>query len=156
MFRFVSSALLFTLTFPALSWAQQSAPLPLSESAEKMTLPDGFKSTLFAGEPDVTQPIAFTLDHRGRMWVIECFSYPDWSEKKQDRILIFEDTDGDGQFDERKVFWDEGVNLSGIEIGFGGVWLCANPYFLFLPDADQNDEPDSEPVVLLDGWNIPE
>ncbi len=53
--------------------------------------------------------------------------------KAGDRILIFEDTDGDGKFDKRTVFM-EGLNLvSGIEVGFGGVWVGAAPYLLFIP-----------------------
>ena len=48
--------------------------------------------------------------------------------KGRDRILIFEDADGDGRFDKRKVF-AEGLNLvSGLEVGFGGVWVGAAPY----------------------------
>src|SRR5207249_2721658 len=88
-------------------------PIPPKEAPGKMTLPDGFKVTLFAGEPDVVQPIAMTFDDRGRLWVVECLSYPNWSRngKGNDRVVIFEDTDGDGTFDKRTVFLDEGVNL---------------------------------------------
>src|SRR5688572_4322708 len=56
----------------------QDQPVPTKESAQRMTLPPGFQATLFAGEPDVVQPIAFTFDDRGRVWVVECYSYPDW------------------------------------------------------------------------------
>ena len=63
--------------------------------------------------------------------------YPDPPRRtrtRKDRILIFEDTDGDGKFDKRTVFM-EGLNLvSGIEVGFGGVWVGAAPYLLFIPD----------------------
>src|SRR5262245_58835133 len=81
------------------------APVPALEAAGRMTVPDGFRVTLFAAEPDVRQPIAVTLDHRGRLWVAENFSYPGWLHpaKEKDRILIFEDTDGDGRFDRRTV-----------------------------------------------------
>ena len=54
-------------------------PVPTSEAAAKMKVPPGFHVTLFAGEPDIVQPIAFTFDDRGRMWVVECLSYPKWS-----------------------------------------------------------------------------
>src|SRR5215213_8692963 len=119
---------------------QQDAPFPLSESARRMTVPDGFNVSLFAGEPDVAQPIAFTIDDRGRLWVAECYAYPNWQEEdtepkdRRDRILIFEDTDGDGRFDKRTVFADRLINLSGIEIGFGGVWVCSTPNLMFIPD----------------------
>src|SRR6516162_2250306 len=112
------------------------APVPPAQAPGRMTVPPGFKVSLFAAEPDVVQPIAFTIDPRGRLWVVECYSYPKWESTGHDRILIFEDVDGDGHCDKRKVFWDKGANLSGIELGFGGVWLCATPNFLFLPDKD--------------------
>ena len=114
----------------------------------------GFKATLFAGEPDVVQPIAFTFDDRGRLWVVENYSYPGWTGEKKDRVLIFEDRDGDGQFDERKVFLDNGSNLSGIEWGFGGVWLCSTPNLVFVPDRNADDVPDGDPVIKLDGWDL--
>jgi putative membrane-bound dehydrogenase-like protein len=121
-----------------------------------MKLPEGFRATLFAGEPDVVQPIAFTIDDRGRLWVVESYTYPKWSRDGQgrDRILILEDENGDGRFDQRKVFWDRGVNLSGIQLGFGGVWLCSTPNFVFLPDRNSDDRPDAPPEVLLDGWSL--
>ena len=56
------------------------APLSPEEAARTMIVPDGFKVTLFAGEPDVKQPIAFCIDDRGRLWVAEAYHYgPDGS-----------------------------------------------------------------------------
>ena len=83
------------------------------------------------------------LDDRGRLWVAEAYSYPIRRPDKdaKDRILIFEDTDGDGKFDKRTVFM-EGLNLvSGLEVGFGGVWVGAAPYLLFVPIKDGEDRP---------------
>ncbi len=111
---------------------QDRPPTPL-QSLEKFTVPEGFQVTLFAGEPDVYQPIAMEFDDRGRLWVIENFSYPDWASKNQDRILIFEDIDNDGRFDSRKVFADNLSNLTGMALGFGGVWCCSTPNFVFIP-----------------------
>lgn len=124
------------------------------EAAKTMTVPEGFRVTLFAGEPDVRQPIAQAIDDRGRLWVAEAYSYPIRvpQEQARDRVLIFEDTDGDGHFDTRKIFADKLNLVSGLEIGFGGVWIGAAPEFLFIPDADGDDRPDGPPQVLLDGW----
>ena len=124
------------------------------EAARAMTVPKGFKVTLAASEPAVVRPIAFALDDRGRVWVAEANTYPvraaDGAGK--DRILILEDTNGDGTLDKRKVFM-EGLNLvSGIEIGFGGVWIGAAPYLLFVPVKEGTDTPAGEPQVMLDGW----
>ncbi len=71
-----------------------------------------------------------------------------------DRILVLEDTDGDHKADKKTVFL-ENVNLiSGLEIGFGGVWIGAAPYLLFVPVNDwDNPKPAGDPRILLDGWN---
>jgi len=136
----------------------QDKPVPAAEAPGKMTLPEGFKATLFAGEPHVVQPIAFTFDDRGRVWVVECLSYPNWKldGTGNDRVTMFEDTDGDGKFDVRHVVYDKGSNLSGIELGFGGVWLCSTPNLVFLPcdfNADR-PAPTGKPEIVLDGWNV--
>ncbi len=131
------------------------------DAAKNMTVPDGFSVKLFAGEPDVHQPIAMCTDDRGRLWVVEAYVYPkrnpakgpllpEAERKNGDKILIFEDTDGDGVHDKKTVFM-EGLNLvSGIEYGFGGLWVGAAPYFLFIPILDGDKA--GEPKVLLDGW----
>ncbi len=144
-------------SFPARPRAMQPdiyahAGLPPKEAAKAMTVPEGFQVTLFAGEPDVQQPIALCLDDRGRVWIAEGHCYPirRADQDANDRILIFEDTNGDGTFDKRTVFM-EGLNLvSGLEVGFGGVWIGAAPYLMFVPMKD--DKPAGKPQILLDGW----
>ena len=73
--------------------AVHPAPMPPLQAAGRMTLPEGFRATLFAAEPDVRQPIAMATDERGRLWVAENFSYPGWLQpaREKDRILILED-----------------------------------------------------------------
>jgi putative membrane-bound dehydrogenase-like protein len=149
--------------------------LTAEQAAKEMTLPKGFKATLFAGEPDVQQPIAFCIDDRGRLWVVEGYTYPkrkgtppapmsaDGKPSKEqladilgsnDRILVFEDTDNDGKFDKRSVFLDKLNLVSGIEVGFGGVWIGAAPYLMFVPVKDwDSPKPAGDPQVLLDGWD---
>jgi putative membrane-bound dehydrogenase-like protein len=151
--------------FPAEITAEETTTLPpmdpvlhagLSgeEAARAMSLPTGFSVKLAAAEPDVTRPIAFALDDRGRLWVAEAHTYPTRAEgdQGQDRIVIFEDTDGDGRLDNRKVFIEDLNLVSGIEIGFGGVWVGSAPYLLFIPVAAGTDQPSGPPRVLLDGW----
>jgi len=128
------------------------APLLPEEAAKRMVVPEGFRVSLFAGEPDVRQPIGFCIDDRGRLWVAEAYNYPIHGTKPGDRILIFEDTDGDGKFDSRKVFYDQLNYVTGIEVGFGGAWVMSPPNFYFIPDRDGDDVPDSKPEVLLDGF----
>jgi len=153
-------ALLLAAALPMLSAAGDPAPAhaptPAEQAPAKMSIPPGFSVKPFAAEPDVLQPIAFTIDPKGRLWVVENFSYPIWlgGPEGKDRIVIFEDSDGDGKFDSRKVFHEGGTSYTGIELGFGGVWVCATPNLLFIPDADGDDAPDGPAQVVLDGWDV--
>ncbi len=129
------------------------APLPPNEAAKTMVVPPGFQVTLFAGEPEVRQPVALSHDDRGRLWVAEAYQYPvHRTAPSRDRIVILEDTDGDGRHDRRTVFY-EGLNyVSGLEVGFGGAWVMSPPFFYFIPDRNRDDRPDGAPVVMLDGF----
>ena len=135
-------------------------PAELPESSRKVLqrfyVTEGFRVDLVASDPDVVQPIAFTFDAMGRLWVLEALSYPEKQPEGagKDRLVILEDFDGDGVFEDRKVFV-EGLNLaSGFELGYGGVWIGAAPQLLFLPDRDGDDVPDGPAQVLLDGLAI--
>lgn len=182
MNRPFSQALLLALMLPFSSVrAAEPTPPPADNvafaglspvaAAKAVTLPTGFGIHVFAAEPDVRQPIAFCDDDRGRLWVVEGITYPrrvgvppkDGTPEQiakdilggNDQILVFEDTDGDHKFDRRTVFL-EGLNLvSGIEYGFGGVWVGAAPYLLFIPITDGDaPKPAGPPQILLDGWNF--
>jgi putative membrane-bound dehydrogenase-like protein len=127
-----------------------------AELLKAMHVPPGFRVELLAAEPDLVQPIAFCFDTRGRLWVVEGVSYPQRrrEEDAADRVLIFEDTDGDGRYETRKVFLDRQNLVSGLAVGFGGVFLGAAPHLLFVPDRDGDDVPDGPAEVLLDGWGL--
>ena len=127
------------------------------DAVKGISLPEGFRVQLSASEPDVRQPIAMAWDSRGRLWVAECYTYAEsrvnFDLRLKDRILIFEDSDNDGVFDKRTVFWDQASQLSSIAIGFGGVWAACAPNILFIPDRDGDDVPDAAPEVVLDGFD---
>lgn len=127
-------------------------PLSPDLAARTMVVPEGFHVTLFAGEPDVKQPIGFCIDDRGRLWVAEAYNYPNHGNGSGDRIVILEDVDGDGTFDKRTVFYDKLNYVTGIEVGFGGAWVMSPPNLFFIPDRDGDDIPDDQPRVLLDGF----
>jgi putative membrane-bound dehydrogenase-like protein len=131
--------------------------MPAEEAAATMQLPPGFKCVVFAAEPDVQQPIAMAWDARGRLWVAENYTYAEnperWNTTLRDRILILEDTNGDGKHDQRKVFWENGTHLTSIENGYGGTWILNAGTLAFLPDQNSDDTPDAEPQILLDGFN---
>jgi len=132
--------------------AMKSVGKTPKQTAAGMGLPDGFESSLAVGEPDVHQPIAYTIDARGRLWVAENYSYPNWAPTGDDRIMIYEDADGDGYFEKSTEFYNKLNFVSGLEVGFGGVFVGSPPNLLFIPDRDGDDQPDGEPQVLLDGF----
>ncbi len=155
-------ALLFALTLGAAPFPEphnnQKETIPLLTPAEALTqlhLPEGFKATLFAAEPDVRQPIALCWDERGRLWIAENYTYSDGKERfdlnLRDRIVILEDSDHDGKFDKRTVFTDEVQMLTSIERGFGGVYAMCPPNLLFIPM--DGDKPAGPAQVVLDGFS---
>ena len=131
-----------------------AAKTPAEKTVAQMYVPPGFRAELVVAEPDLHQPVAFTFDERGRMWVAEAYSYPTKRPPGQglDKIVIFEDGDGDGRFETRKEFADHLNLVSGLEVGCGGVWVGAAPQLLFIPDRNHDDVPDGRPEVLLDGF----
>jgi len=147
---------------PGVTDSQKPGDTPTSpgESLKKITLPPGFRAQLFAAEPQVMQPIAMEFDDRGRLWVVENFSYPALKKNNgvtnpaPDRIVIFNDRDGTGRNVERKVFLNAGRNVTSALPGFGGVWVLSLPDLLFIPDANGDDVADGPPEVKLTGWNI--
>jgi putative membrane-bound dehydrogenase-like protein len=158
-FVFHEAAPKFAETAPAVTTLTPDtvkfAGLASEEAVKAATVADGFELKLFAAEPEIVNPISFCLDDRGRVWVVEGRTYPNRAKdgEGKDNILVFEDTDGDGKADKRTVFM-EGLNLvSGIEIGFGGLWVGAAPHVMFIPVADGDaPKPAGEPKILLDGW----
>lgn len=137
---------------------RQSQTLTGEQAVAKMTVPPGFEVKLYASEPAITQPMAFCWDDRGRLWVAENRDYETrrtgFSGSGDSRILILEDTDGDGKMDTRKVFL-EGIPFPAtVAVGFGGLWLGAPPNLLFVPDRDGDDQADADIQVRLTGWEI--
>ena len=128
-----------------------------AEALKAIAVPRGFRVQLAAAEPMVQQPIDMAWDTRGRLWVAECYTYAEretnFEKKLKDRIIILEDTNHDGLFDKRKIFWDGASQLTSIELGFGGVWAACAPNILFLADRNGDDQPDGEPEVILDGFD---
>ena len=134
--------------------------LSAEESIKRFKLPPGWEVSVFAAEPDVINPIAFSVDERGRVWVVECFEYPRRTPKGQkprDRIKILEDTKGTGRAD-KVTTWAEGKDLptswdlaSGIEVGHGGVFLGAPPYLFFMSDP-QGAGKCTKQEILLKGF----
>jgi putative membrane-bound dehydrogenase-like protein len=131
------------------------AALSTSESLRLMTLRPRFRVDPFAVEPQIGNIIDFTWDARGRMWAVETNDYPNTvlpdSVPGHDRILIIEDTNGDGRADKTTVF-AQGLNLAtSLVLAQGGVIVGQAPHMLFFQDTNGDDRSDVR-RVLFSGW----
>jgi len=124
-------------------------PKSPQEAIAAMEVPEGFSVELVAAEPDLVNPVAMTIDEKGRYWVCESLEYPRREPGPgRDRVKVLEDTDGDGAVDKSWVYAD-GLNIpSGIAVGHGGVWVANAPDILFLQDTDGDGKADKREVVV--------
>ena len=123
------------------------------EAIGKMTIAKGLKVNLFASEekfPELAKPVQMSFDSRGRLWVAAWPTYPHWKPKEEmnDKLLIFEDTDGDGKADVVKTFADHLHCPTGFEFSGGGVLVAQAPDLVFLQDTDGDDKADVRRSVL--------
>jgi putative membrane-bound dehydrogenase-like protein len=154
-------------------------PLRPRAALASFQVPDDLQLELVLAEPDVRQPVSISFDERGRLWVVQYLQYPDPAGLKmvsrdgvwravydkvppapphhfrgKDKITIHEDTDGDGVYDRHKTFLD-GLNIvTSVARGRGGVWVLNPPYLLFYPDRNNDDVPDGDPEVHLQGFGL--
>mgnify|MGYP006272882357 CR=1 FL=1 len=152
----LSSICVVFLTAACVAADRTPAPLSPEQAVKNMIVPEGFKVSLVASEPDIVQPVSFCFDDRGRIIALEVFNYGEWQPTGKDRVVILEDKDGDGRHETRTVFF-EGLNYAtGIEYGFGGYWVMSVPNLYFIPDRNGDDKPDGPPEVLFDGFGYKE
>jgi glucose/arabinose dehydrogenase len=132
-----------------------------AEVVETTRLPEGFRMQVAASEPAVQQPIAMAWDARGKLWIAENYTYAESSKRVDkdlsDRIVLLEDTDQDGVFDNRKIFATGIKGLTSIEVGSNGrnygIWALAPPNLYFYSDANLDDVADGPPMIALQGFN---
>lgn len=129
-------------------------PVVADESMRHMVVPPGFDVRLFASDPEIKKPICMAWDERGRLWVAETFDYPNNIQGEgngHDRIVICEDTNGDGIADKFTVFADKLSIPTSIVFANGGLIVAQVPHMLFLKDTDGDDKADVR-KILFSGW----
>ena len=111
---------------------------------------DGFEVNLFAADPQIAKPIQMNFDAEGRLWIASSEVYPHIKpgEEAKDRVLIVEDTDGDGTADETKVFAGGLLIPTAVVPGDGGVYVANSTELLHFSDTDGDGKADRERVVL--------
>lgn len=119
-------------------------PLPVFEVAE------GFEINLFAEDPQLAKPIQMNFDAQGRLWVASSSVYPqiEPGQVADDKIIILEDTNGDGKSEKATVFADGLLIPTGVEPGDGGAYVGQSTELLHLRDLDGDGRADQKRVVL--------
>ncbi len=157
-----------------------STPMtPAADAVRAFQPREGLAVDLLAAEPTVQQPLYMNWDSRGRLWVMQYLQYqfpaglkvmsydshlraqfdrvpepPPRGVPGADKVVVFEDTDGDGFFD-KHTEPVTGLNIASAALpGAGAIWVLNPPYLLRYPDANSDGIPDADPEVVISGFGI--
>ena len=151
--------------FPIARAAEDMAPFPASipvppatvltpeEMLKTFAVAPGFRVELVAAEPMISTPVAMQWDEDGRLWVVEMNGYMrnldgTGEDAPNGRVVVLEDTDGDGRMDKHTVFLDKLVMPRAIALRKGGALICEPPHVLWCPDANRDLVADSRDVLI--------
>src|SRR5205809_3494195 len=131
-------------------------PEAARESVKKFVVADGLEVSLFASEPMVRNPTDMDIDSRGRVWIAEGVNYRStfqrWGvlQPAGDRIVILEDTNGDGVADKETVFYqDPSINAAlGLCVLGNKVIVSDSPHVFVLTDADGDGKADKRELLF--------
>ncbi|MCE9592735.1 MAG: DUF1080 domain-containing protein [Planctomycetes bacterium] len=149
-----NSAAVGAAAHPSASKSPTQVPLDLGERFE---VADGLAVTLWAESPSLYNPTAIDVDARGRLWVTEAVNYRKWNGRnpglefpKGDRVVILEDTNGDGVCDSSKVFIEDVDLVAPLGIAVLGerVIVSCSPNAIVYTDANGDDVPEKKEILL--------
>jgi mono/diheme cytochrome c family protein len=124
------------------------------DALDKFHMAPGYKIDLFASEEeftDLANPVQIHFDNKGLLWVAVMPSYPSYKAgdvKPDDKIIILEDTDGDGKADKQITFID-GLHLPmGFTLAPEGVYVSQGTNLMLYTDTNGDDKADKKEIVL--------
>jgi len=134
-------------------------PLPPEKALEKFTLEEGFRIELVAHEPQIIDPVAMDIDANGRLWVVEMPTYMPVHDKGDGgtsqlervpggRVVVLEDTNGDGRMDKSHVFRDELTLPRAIKVLDDGILVATPPHIWHIQDTNGDGIGDSKTEVF--------
>lgn len=138
--------------------SQQQNGIMSGADSSTLYLPDDLEATLWAEAPMLYNPTNIDIDARGRVWVTEAVNYRKFNNKPEsrlnhpegERIVILEDTNGDGKADESKVFVTDPdlVSPMGIAVIGNRIIVSCSPNLIMYIDENGDDKPDRKEVLL--------
>jgi putative heme-binding domain-containing protein len=150
--RHLIALALFALS-PQFALAQRDAKIPDPDpelERKTFTVAPGFEVTLWAADPLLAKPIQMNWDPQGRLWIASSEHYPQIKpgEKANDKIIVLEDTNGDGKADKTTVFADGLLIPTGLEPGDGGVYVANSTELVHLSASKPGQKADKKRVLL--------
>lgn len=138
---------------PHFALAQRDAKIPDPDpelERKTFTVAPGFEVTLWAADPLLAKPIQMNWDPQGRLWIASSEHYPQIKpgEKANDKIVVLEDTNGDGKADKTTVFADGLLIPTGLEPGDGGVYVANSTELVHLSASKPGQKADRKRVLL--------
>ena len=152
--RTLPAAVALALALLPFGWAAPEParnPKTPADALKAFEVKAGFKVELAAAEPLVQSPMACDFDEDGRLYVVELPEYNGYAVQKppgKGRVVLLEDTDGDGVFDKRTVFADNLDYPTGVICWDGGVYVGAAPDLIYLKDSNGDGKADVRQVRL--------
>lgn len=144
---------------PSMQAVQAPAPQPTQVPLNLFQVPEGFEVTLWAASPLLHNPTNIDIDKDGRIWVAEGVRYRSHYARQPegDRIVVLEDTDGDGKADKTHTFVQEPALIAplGISVIDNKVVVSQPPDLIVYTDVDRNlrfDPAVDKREVLLTGF----
>jgi putative membrane-bound dehydrogenase-like protein len=140
--------------------AKEQTEEPGLVPTDRFSVPDGLEVTVWATTPQLHNPTNIDFDSRGRLWVAEGVNYRIHSKRQPegDRIVVLEDTDGDGRADRSHVFVQEPGLIAplGIAVFENKVVVSQPPDLLVYTDVNEDGKFDpamDKKETLLTGFN---
>src|SRR5256885_5686595 len=127
-----------------------------TDSLKQFTTAEGLEVKLFAAEPMVVNPTDMDVDSRGRVWITEGANYRSTFQRwgilrpEGDRIVVLEDSDGDGRADKETVFYqDPSINAAlGVCVLGNRVIVSVSPNVFVLTDTDGDGKADKRELLF--------
>ncbi len=127
---------------------KSAPPYSVDEALKIFKVESGFHVEKFASEPMVESPDAMDVDENGRIYVVEDRGYPLSTDKPLGRVMMLEDTNGDGIPDRATVFADNLIMPTGVMRWKKGILVTDAPNVWYFEDTDGDGKADVKKLVL--------